>query len=140
MPSDNVTYTTTSGASKWRRTGDVVIVSVHDTHIGSFPMSFLRTCGDNTWQYILHVIHLVIEVDPDHPGKIVDNHGEDVRLAEVPAHGSYIYLEQGTFTIYLISKSLKFLFRQEQRRDFGARTRILQYHLRSFRCRGDHDV
>jgi hypothetical protein len=47
MADDYVSYTMAS--SKWRRSGFVEIISAYETPIASFPISFLESCGDNTW-------------------------------------------------------------------------------------------
>jgi hypothetical protein len=93
MADDYVSYTMAS--SKWRRSGFVEIVSAYETPIASFPISFLETCGDNTWHYIDHVVSLVIEVDTQHPGGVVDADGLPVNSSDAPVAGSFRYLEQG---------------------------------------------
>ena len=89
------TYTTAAGVSLWRRCGTVIIVSVLDTRIAIFPLSFLDTCGDNSWEYIYLVISLLIEVDPKHPGQLYDESGDLVDLHAFPTPGTFRYLESG---------------------------------------------
>ncbi len=91
-----VTYTSASG--RWRRSGFVLVVSVHDTSIASFPIRFLQSCGDNTWRYVLHVISLLIEMDSNHPGNIIDALGDPVNPQGSPAAGTFRYTEQGAST------------------------------------------
>jgi hypothetical protein len=81
--------------SKWRRSGFVEIISAYDTPIASFPISFLESCGDNTWNYIEHVVSLVIEVDAQHPGRVVNADGLPVNSSDAPVAGSFRYIEQG---------------------------------------------
>lgn len=96
MGDPNVTYTSASG--RWRRSGFVIVVSVHDTSIASFPIRFLQSCMDNTWSYVLYVISLLIEVDSNHPGNIVDILDHPVNAQDPPAAGTYRYIEQGPST------------------------------------------
>ncbi len=93
MVDSSTTYTSASG--RWRRSGFVIIVSVHDTSIASFPIRFLQSSGDNTWSYVLHVVNLLIEVDSRYPGDIVDDHGNPVDPQDAPAAGVFRYIEQG---------------------------------------------
>jgi len=94
MNDDNVSYT--MAASKWRRSGFVEVVSIHGTPIASFPLSFLMTCGDNTWQYVQYGVSLVIDVDSHHPGSIVNAEDLCVNLQDTPTAGIFSYVEQGT--------------------------------------------
>jgi hypothetical protein len=89
----DVTYTTAAGT--WRRSGFVVIVSVLGTRIAVFPMDFLTTCGDNTWGYILFAVSCVIDIDPQHPGSIVDDQERPVDLEAAPVRGTFCYVETG---------------------------------------------
>lgn len=90
---DGVSYT--MAASKWRRSGHVEIVSVHDTVIASIPIDFLKTCGDNTWRYIQHVVAITVELDPVHPGSILLEDGVAVDLEDTPMAGRFRFVEQG---------------------------------------------
>ena len=87
------TYTTALGL--WRRSGAVHVLSVHDTKIASFPMSFLHSCGDNTWDYILRVVSLLVELDAKHSPQLLDDSGNHVDIDQLPVSGSYRYVEQG---------------------------------------------
>lgn len=89
----DVTYTTAAGI--WRRSGFVVIVSVLGTRIAVFPMDFLATCGDNTWGYILFAVTCVIDVDQQHPGRIIDEQDCPVDLEAAPVQGTFCYVETG---------------------------------------------
>ena len=88
-----VTYTTASG--RWRRSGNVKVLSIHDTQIATFPMAFLQSCGDNTWRYILFVISLLVNVASDHPGELLDPLGRPVSPREAPVAGTFRYVERG---------------------------------------------
>ena len=89
----DVTYTT--AAAIWR-SGSVVIVSALGTRIAVFPMDFLlATCGDNTWGYVSFAVICVIDIDPQHPGNIIDDQGHPVDLEAVPFHGTFCYSETG---------------------------------------------
>lgn len=63
--------------------------------IASFPMSFLLSCGNNTWEYIFHVVSLLVEVDPSHPGEFVDEFGRPINAQEIPVSGTVRYVERG---------------------------------------------
>jgi len=90
----DVTYTTAAGL--WRRSGFIVITSVLGTRIAVFPMDFVATCGDNTWSYVLFAISCVIDLDPHHPGILVDDQDLAVRLGSSPTPGTFRYIETGT--------------------------------------------
>ncbi len=90
----DVTYTTAAGI--WRRSGFVVIVSVLGTRIAVFPMDFLATCGNNTWDYVLFAVTCVIDVESQHPGKISDIQDRPVDLQAAPIEGTFCYVETGT--------------------------------------------
>ncbi len=91
------TYTTAAGVSLWRRSGTISIVSIHDTRIAVFPMSFLASCGDNSWEYINYVVTLLIDVDPNHPGQLFDENGTAVNEQVLPTPGIFRYIERGMF-------------------------------------------
>lgn len=93
MPGEK-TYTLAIG--RWRRSGIVTIRSVLDTKIARFPIGFLASCGDNTWDYISFVVGLLVEADPQHPASIIDQiTGQSVRPDDAPVPGTYRLVEQG---------------------------------------------
>jgi hypothetical protein len=95
MPGEK-TYTLAIG--KWPRVGIVTIHSVSDTKIARFPISFLASCGDNTWGYVSFVVSLLVEADPQHPASIIDpKTGQPVNPDDVPVAGMYRFVEQGAF-------------------------------------------
>ncbi len=96
--SEEVTYELAT--ARWRRTGTVQIISILDTDIADFPITFLASCGDNTWQYILHVVHQLVNPVSDHPGIlcVADEDGENeqpVTVEEPPSAGLFRYKQQG---------------------------------------------
>lgn len=95
MSDESVSYTV--AASKWRRSGYVEIASVFDTPIASFPMAFLASCGDNSWDYILKVVvHVIERPETTSNAKIIElKHNTLVDLHETPLEGSYRYLTPG---------------------------------------------
>ncbi len=80
---------------KWRRSGLITIVTTYDTEIGTFPMSFLESCGDNSWQYILFVVSQLVDIRSDGPGTLVSEQGQEVDMQSAPAEGVYRYLLTG---------------------------------------------
>jgi hypothetical protein len=98
MNENSTTYTTASGV--WRPGGVIKIASLLDTPIASFPLDFVKDGGDNTWRYILLVVALLVDVDPEHPGHIEDPTGNVVILEQAPTSGIFIYVEQGIFFLY----------------------------------------
>ncbi len=95
MPGEK-TYTLAIG--KWRRSGTVTIQSVLDTKIARFPIGFLASCGDNSWNYVSFVVSLLVEADPQHPASIIEpNTGLLVNPDDVPVAGTYRFVEQGAF-------------------------------------------
>ena len=97
----DVTYTTAAGI--WRRSGFVAIVSVLGTRIAVFPMDFLATCGDNTWGYVLFAITCVIDIDPQHPGSIIDDQDRPVDLEAAPVGGTVSYVETGMPEVVILT-------------------------------------
>lgn len=95
MDENSTTYTTGSGV--WRRGGVIKVLSILETNIASFPLDFVREGGDNTWRYILLVINLLVEGDPDHPGHIDNQDGTAVDLDQAPSSGIFRYVEQGIY-------------------------------------------
>lgn len=93
--SENTTTTYTTALGVWRRSGAVHISSLHETKIASFPLDFLRSCGDHTWEYILYVVSLLIEIDADHPGQLHDDQDKLIDLQNLPTSGYYHYIERG---------------------------------------------
>ena len=99
-------YTTALGL--WRRSGAVHILSLPDTKIASFPMSFLLSCGDKKWDYILHIVSLLVEVDSHHPGGLLDDLGRPVDTRRVPASGTFRYVESVCASAPVFTSSLIF--------------------------------
>jgi hypothetical protein len=85
-------------AIRWRRSDTIDILSIHDTQIALFPLAFVSSCGDNTWQYVLNVVHQLVEPIPERPGIIVTEHGEAVNLEEPPTAGTFRYKQLGTLS------------------------------------------
>jgi hypothetical protein len=90
--SEEVTYELAT--IRWRRTDTVQMVSILDTDRADFPLSFLASCGDNTWQYVLDVIHLLVESTPEvsgalHTAEDTDDNEHPVDLARPPQAGRY---------------------------------------------------
>lgn len=126
MPGEK-TYTLAIG--RWRRSGIVTIRSVLDTKIARFPIGFLASCGDNTWDYISFVVGLLVEADPQHPASIIDQiTGQSVRPDDAPVPGTYRLVEQGAliwsglseaFILALIfhnqARTAKFVLRLDRR-------------------------
>ena len=104
--SEEVTYELAT--ARWRRTSTVQIISLFDSEIADFPLSFLASCGVNSWQYILDVVDELVDPVPGHPGGIfIVNDGEDeesevqVALGEMPSAGIYRFKQLGVLTISL---------------------------------------
>jgi hypothetical protein len=137
----DVTYTTAAGT--WRRSGFVVIVSVLGTRIAVFPMDFLTTCGDNTWGYILFAVSCVIDIDPQHPGSIVDDQERPVDLEAAPVRGTFCYVETGMPEASLVCTAYAHelnSFRQKQRCHIFTRAGVLFARDRTFWHRREHKV
>ena len=98
--SERVHYISSPG--KWRRCGVVDVVSLHDTRIASFPVDFLKSCGDNTWSFVLFVVQLLVIPDSEHPGAICEENNEKstVELHHAPREGTYRYV------LYRLSPSI----------------------------------
>lgn len=95
--------------ARWRRTPTVQIVSILDTEIADFPVSFLASCGDNTWQYVLDVVHQLVDPAPEHPGVICMAHEKQedameppVALGGEPTAGIFRYKQLGESFLLLL--------------------------------------
>jgi hypothetical protein len=73
-----------------------------DHQIAVFPLSFLHSCGDNTWQYVLYVVNLLVDQIRGHPGRIVitdDVNAIDdalpVDFQSSPTAGTYYCIQDG---------------------------------------------
>lgn len=107
----------------------MTIRSVLETKIARFPIGFLASCGDNTWDYISFVVGLLVEADPQHPASIIDQiTGQSVRPGDAPVPGTYRLVEQGAliwsglseaFILALIfhnqARTAKFVLRLDRR-------------------------
>ena len=60
-----------------------------EDRIATFPIRFLRTCGDNTWSYICRVIVELISVEDVSQLDILDDKGTSVDRSMEPAEGVY---------------------------------------------------
>lgn len=121
---------------KWRRSGTVTIQSVLDTKIARFPIGFLASCGDNSWNYVSFVVSLLVEADPQHPASIIEpNTGLLVNPDDVPVAGTYRFVEQGAFMRSRLSFVLRSssTTRQTQRGPVHNRTVVFDSSSASFR-------
>jgi hypothetical protein len=114
--SEQVTYEL--AAVRWRRSQTIDIVTRVGNQIAVFPLSFLRSCGDNTWQYVLYVVNLLVDQIRGHPGRIVitdDVHAIDdalpVDLQSSPTAGTFCYIQDGwSRAICLSQRSFGYLY------------------------------
>lgn len=137
---ENSTTTYTTALGVWRRSGAVHISSLHDTKIASFPLDFLRSCGDHTWEYILFVVSLLIVIDADHPGQLHDDQDDLIDLRDLPTPGNYRYIERGPS---LVTSSWRYSSdprRKGKRCPARARSRIFQPRYSSFWYRRDDEI
>jgi hypothetical protein len=86
-------------AIRWRRSDTIDVLTIHDTQIAVFPLAFLSSCGDNTWQYVLNVVHQLVTPIPERPGVIVTEMGEPVNLEEPPSAGTFRYKQPGALLL-----------------------------------------
>jgi hypothetical protein len=73
--------------------------------IALFPVPFVETGGDNTWQYVLDVVNQLVEPAPQHPGAIKNAAGEVLNPDAAPSSGTYLFEQQGLFI--LLSNSFR---------------------------------
>ena len=102
---EEVTYELAT--ARWRCADTVQIISVLGTEIADFPLTFLASCGDNTWRYILDTVHLLVDPVPDRPGSIYVGSEEMDDLDEVPVAsedapqaGIYRYKQLGELSMF----------------------------------------
>ena len=80
---------------RWRRTGRIRIETSLGTEIAVFPLSFVESCGINTWSFILDVVRQLVEQVPGGQNAIVDGRGRSVDLEEAPYPGTFVYKDEG---------------------------------------------
>lgn len=105
LMSQEVTYELAT--ARWRRTDTVQIISTLGTEIADFPLTFLASCGDNTWRYVLDTVHLLVEPVPDRQGSIyvgseeMDGQEEvPVATEDPPQAGIYRYKQLGELSMF----------------------------------------
>ncbi len=81
---------------RWRCTGRIRIETSLGTEIAVFPLSFVESCGINTWSFILDVVRQLVEQVPGGQNAIVDGIGRPVDLGQAPYPGTFIYKDTGT--------------------------------------------
>ena len=81
---------------RWRRTEKIIIQTIHDTEIAVFPLSFIQGCSDNTWQYVLDVVNMLVVPDFERPGVIRAEDGVPVILSRPPSAGKFLFEQPGS--------------------------------------------
>jgi hypothetical protein len=89
---------------RWRRGGNIEILSIHDTQIAVFPLEFVAKGEDNTWQFVLDVVQQLVEPLPDHPATIFTDDGEPVNLVESPSAGIFRYKQLSALLGLVVSR------------------------------------
>lgn len=82
---------------RWRRTDTIEILSIVDTEIAYFPLAFVQRGGNNTWQFVLDIVRLLVVEDPVNPGHIFTRpqDGAPVDLSSPPRAGTFHYIQEG---------------------------------------------
>ena len=76
-------------------------ISLHASHLNgdifaTFPLSFVRGNGINSWEYVITVAKMLVNQDSGQSGVIYDSADEEVDLARAPSPGHYVYSQSGT--------------------------------------------
>ena len=119
-------------ATRWRRSKTITISSLNDTRLAVFPLPFVQSCGDNTWQYVLNVVEQLVERQPQLSGMIFTDKDEPVNLEEPPFGGVFRYKLLGklhnnpSLSPETKSPMLTKFCRSRHRADLVARSRVFQ--------------
>jgi hypothetical protein len=70
--------------------------------IATFPVEFLRRCGDNTWSYIYGVIADLVSEEDASRAVILDGSGSAVDPNEEPSAGVFILRRNGEPAPHLV--------------------------------------
>ncbi len=92
-------YTYERAQKRWRRSETVEILSIRDTQIALFPLSFVALGGDNTWSYILDTIQQLVEVAAGGAGVIMDEQNRIVDGDQPVYGGVFRYSQLGKFLV-----------------------------------------
>ena len=77
-------------------TQSIDIRAAEGVKLASFPLEFVARGGNNTWQYILDTVGMLVEEgDSPLPSVILDSRGMEVRLDEVPVRGTFTFHQAG---------------------------------------------
>ena len=79
----------------WATTDRIVIRSPSRQVIGLFPVPFLRTGGDNSWEYVSRVLRELIDLPELEAHIIVDRDGLRMREGASPLPGEYTLVPAG---------------------------------------------
>ena len=75
----------------WSDNLTIDIVSSTDTFIASIPLAFVQNGGDNTWQYILHVMSMLVNVQGA-AGRFLNANDTAVDMDERPSAGRFKFI------------------------------------------------
>jgi hypothetical protein len=73
----------------WRDSEVIRVFSPDDRFIGELPLSFIRSGGVNTWDFVLDVVRLVLE--PGQEGGLRNADGQPLDLQAPPSAGNYVF-------------------------------------------------
>lgn len=74
----------------WKDSEVIAISSYDDQLIGTFPLSFIKRSGLNTWAFISDIVHQLVDIVEG--GVITTRNGEPVVLQEAPYAGEFMFV------------------------------------------------
>lgn len=71
------------------------ITTDDDRLIAYFPIKFIREGDVNTWRYVIQVVEMLVDRDPQFSSVIVDTEGTAMIFEEAPVPGTFMYRQPG---------------------------------------------
>lgn len=78
--------------NSWTPSSIITVATPDGTSIAYFPLAFVQTGGNDTWEYIHEVVDMLVH---QRGGQIQSQAGEPVLPAAAPTAGTFIYNHPG---------------------------------------------
>lgn len=94
MPSERK-YPLAKTSWRVRPSALVTIVTDDSRRIATFPLQFITDGGINTWRYVIEVVEMLVDHDPQLPSLISDANGVAMLPHNAPTAGEFVYTQPG---------------------------------------------
>lgn len=78
-------------ADAWHDSPALIVKSPLGIDIAIFPLSFVRGCGDNSWAYVINVLHQLVQKPSTQQWVLMDNCGQEFDMEEPPCAGTFTW-------------------------------------------------